>query len=229
MSATVYVEKEDADHLRLFNDSGANVAQDEFCVIGGIAAVADEAVVSGAVGSFHIEEGVILQAGSVADCVSGECTFATGGQRVYWNPVSKKFSDTRKPGYLTVGTLTEILASGVIRFAKRFFAEPIMVKCAEITIDAATDYSTTGKSVPIPVGSKIVDVVAICTAAHTGGTAQVMNVAVALHTALVMAVDKTINRMAAAVDDDAMIVGAGAITVKTDAVGAAGIVLVYYI
>jgi hypothetical protein len=229
MSATVFVEKEGADHLRLYNDSGANVAQGEFCVIGGIAAVADEAVVSGAIGSFHVEEGIVLQAGSVADCVVGECTFATGGQKVYWNPVTKKFSDTRQPGYLKVGTLVEILAGGVIRFAKRFFADPIIVKMAEITIDAATDYSTTGKSVPLPVGSKIIDVVAICTAANSAGTAQVVNGSTALHTALVMAVDQTINRMAAAVNDAAMIVGADAITVKTHASGDAGIVLVYYI
>lgn len=229
MSATVFVEKEAAKHLRLYNDTGVALAQGEFCVIGGIAAVADEAVAAaaGSVGSFHIADGMVIQASEFVS--TDEDTFATGGQAVYWDPVTKKFSDTRKAGYLKVGTLVEVIAGGVIRFAKRFFAEPITVKCAEIVIDAATDYSTNGKSVPLPVGSKIVDVVAICTGAHTNGTAQVVNGSTALHTALVMAVDKTINRMAAAVDDAAMVVGTDPVTVKTDAVGASGIVLVYYI
>lgn len=230
MSAEVYVERESAPvrHERLFNDTGAALVQGEFAVVdGGVAGVADEAIGSGSVGSFHTEAGIIIQTSSFVS--TDEDTFATGGQKVYWDPVTKKFSDTRKAGYLEVGILTEVLASGVICFAKFRVAKEITVKCAEIVIDAATDYSTTGKSVPLPVGSKIVDVVAICTAAHTNGTAQVVNGTTALHTALVMAVDKTINRMAAAVDDAAMIVGTDAITVKTDAVGAAGIVLVYYI
>jgi hypothetical protein len=227
MSATVFVEKEEIRHLRLYNDSGAAVVQGEFCVIGGIAAVADEDVSSGSVGSFHVEEGIVLQASEYVS--ASEDTFATGGQKVYWDPVTKLFSDTRKAGYLAVGTVVEVISSTVIRFAKRFFAEPVVVKCAEVVIDAATDYSSTGKSVPLPVGSKIVDVVAICTAANTAGTAQVVNGSTALHTALVMAVDQTINRMAAAVNDAAMDVGTDAITVKTHAIGDAGIVLVYYI
>lgn len=228
MSATVFIEKEGVKHLRLYNDTGAALAQGEFCVLdGNIAAVADEAIASGAIGSFHVEAGIVLQ---VSEFVStDEDTFATGGQAVYWDPVTKLFSDTRKAGYFKVGTLAEVISGGVIRFAKQFMAEPIAVKCAEVVIDAATDYSSTGKTVPLPVGSKIVDVVAICTAANASGTAQVVNGSTALHTALVMAVDQTINRMAAAVNDEAMVVGSDAITVKTHAVGDAGIVLVYYI
>lgn len=228
MSATVFIEKEAAHSIRLYNDTGAALAQGEFAVLdGGIVGVADEAIASGEAGSFAVEAGMVLQA---ADFVSAsEDTFATGGQKVYWDPVTKKFSDTRKAGYLEVGTLVEVISGGVIRFAKNYLAKEITVKCAEIVIDAATDYSTTGKSVPLPVGSKIIDVVAICTAANTAGTAQVVNGSTALHTALVMAVDQTINRMAAAVNDAAMDVGADAITVKTHAIGDAGIVLVYYI
>lgn len=227
MSATVYVEDESANALRLINDTGANMAVDEFGVVNGLCAVAQAAVNSAAVGPFEVGAGKVVQASTFVS--ADEDTFATAGQAVYWDPVTKKFSDTRKAGYLKVGYLKEVISSTVIRFAMLYAAEAITVKCAEIVIDAATDYSTTGKSVPIPVGSKIIDVVAICTAAHTNGTAQVVNGSTALHTALVMAVDKTINRMAAAVDDAAMIVGTDAITVKTDAVGAAGIVLVYYI
>lgn len=227
MSATVYVEDESANSLRLINDSGAAMVVDEFGVVNGLCAVALAAVDAAAVGPFEVGSGKIAQASTFVS--TDEDTFATGGQAVYWDPVTKKFSDTRKAGYMKVGYLKEILASGVIRFTMLYAALPIMVKCAEVVIDAATDYSTTGKSVPLPVGSKIVDVVAIATATATNGTAQVVNGTTAVHTALLMAQDQVLTRMAAAVNDAALIVGTDAITVKTHAVGDAGIVLVYYI
>lgn len=132
MSTTVYVEKQAADHLRLVNDSGADVVQGEFAVISGLAAVADEAVVSGAIGSFHTEDGIVIQA---SDLKSGEKTFATGGQTVYWNASTKEFSDTRTVGYYEVGTLSEVLSGGVIRFVKFFRA--VLVPSSLDTVAAA--------------------------------------------------------------------------------------------
>ena len=230
MSATVFIERSDAESLRLGNDTGANMARNEFGVVGGFCAVAEEAVASAAAGAFRVEHGIICQA---ATFVASEDTFATVGAPVFWDPVSKKFSDTNTSGYHKVGKVTEVKSSAgtgaVVRFAKLFLAEPAgVVKVARVIIDAATDYSTTGKSVPLPVGSRILDVVAICTASNALGTAQLLNGATALHTALVMAVDKTINRMSAAVDDTAIVVAASAITIKTTAVGDAGIVHVLY-
>ena len=102
------------------------------------------------------------------------------------------------------------------------------VKVERVVIDAATDYSTTGKSTSIPLGSVILDVVAIATATASGGTAAVFNGASAVHTALVMATDQAVTRMAAGVDDTKLLV-AGAVTVKTHASGDAGIVEIYYI
>ena len=103
------------------------------------------------------------------------------------------------------------------------------VKVAKVVIDAATDYSTTGKAVSIPVGATIIDVWAISTALSSSGTAQVMNGASAVHTAIAMATDQAVARMAAGVDDTKLLVGADAITVKTHALGDAGIVLISYI
>ena len=102
------------------------------------------------------------------------------------------------------------------------------VKCERVIIDAATDYSTTGKATSIPIGSTILDVMAIATATASGGTAQVFNGASAVHTAIAMATDQAVSRMAAGVDDT-MLVVAGAVTVKAHASGDAGIVEIYYI
>ena len=102
------------------------------------------------------------------------------------------------------------------------------VKVARVIIDAATDYSTAGKAASVPLGAVIVDVVAISTALASGGTAQVMNGASAVHTAIAMATDQALTRMAAGVDDTKLLVTA-AVTVKTHAIGDAGIVEIFYI
>jgi len=103
------------------------------------------------------------------------------------------------------------------------------VKVARVVIDATADYSTTGKEVSIPKGAVILDVVAIATATKAGGTAQVLNGESAVHTAIEMATDGAVTRMAAGVDDTKLTVGDDAITVKTHASGDAGIVSIYYI
>lgn len=117
--ATVFVEKEKCDHLRLVNTSGAALVAGEFVVLGSIACVADEAVANGAVGSFHVEEGLVLQAN---EFVTGEATFNTANAKVYWKPSEKKFSSASTATYKEVGQLTEVAVNGVIRFAKRLFA-----------------------------------------------------------------------------------------------------------
>ena len=123
--ATVYIENENRTegHIRLTNNSGADLAQYEFGVLGNIAFVADEAIADDAVGSVHDEDGIILQADSF---VALEGTFATPNQAVYWDPVSGNFSDTSTVGYYNVGQLVNVLnANGVIRFTKRRWVEEI--------------------------------------------------------------------------------------------------------
>ena len=103
------------------------------------------------------------------------------------------------------------------------------VKVARVVIDATDDYSTIGKEVSIPKGAVILDVVAVATATASGGTAQVLNGASEVHTAIAMADDGAVTKMAAGVDDTKLTVGTDAITVKTHASGDAGIVSIYYI
>ena len=115
MSATVFVEKEPCARQRLINTSGADLAVNEFALLGTTPAIAEESVVSGAAGGFLLGgNGAVFQASTF---VTGEGTFGTGNAAVYWEPISKKFSDTKTAGYYLVGYVVEVLSSGVIRFS----------------------------------------------------------------------------------------------------------------
>lgn len=121
--STVYIQKEVVDHVVLNNDTGADLVQYEFTVIGGLAAVADEAIVSAEEGSLHVEEGLIVQA---ADFVAAEDTFATVNQDVFFKPSTGEFSDTSTATYYKVGILKTVKNSnGVILFVKQRHAELI--------------------------------------------------------------------------------------------------------
>lgn len=114
--AGVYIQNESIDHIRMVNDTGADLEQYEFTVIGRYACVADEAIEAGEIGSFHVEEGILCQA---EDFVAGEGTFATPNQEVFWDPVTGDFSDTETVDYFLVGQLVTVLdANGVIVFSK---------------------------------------------------------------------------------------------------------------
>jgi hypothetical protein len=121
MAANVYIQTEQVDHIRFQNDTGADVAQYDFNVPGPYAAVADEAITSGSVGPWHVEEGILIQA---SDLKTGENTFATLGQKVYFDASTLEFSDTETVGYYHVGYLTTVKdANGVIVFEKMRYHE----------------------------------------------------------------------------------------------------------
>ena len=121
--STVYIQKEVVDHVVLNNDTGADLVQYEFTVIGGLAAVADEAIVSAEEGSLHVEDGLIVQA---TGFVAAQDTFATVNQDVFWKPSTGEFSDTSTATYYKVGILKTVKNSnGVILFVKQRHAELI--------------------------------------------------------------------------------------------------------
>lgn len=121
---TIYVQKERCDHIRVTNDTGADMSQYDFDVVGPWAAVADADITSGAVGSYHIEEGIQLQTDNLE---SGADTFGTANQAVYYNSTTKEFSDTLTDNYYLVGYIIEVKDSnGVIVFEKLRYAELII-------------------------------------------------------------------------------------------------------
>ena len=161
-------------------------------------------------------------------------TFAVG-TKLYFTPggssAAGAFTITPVANSVLAGVITAEQGAGGAQTAVSFRPAASggnkCVKVERVVIDAATDYST-GKSTSIPLGSVILDVVAIATTTASGGTAAVYNGASAVHTAIAMATDQAVTRMAAGVDDTKLLV-AGAVTVKTHASGDAGIVEIYYI
>lgn len=118
--ATVYISRENNDHVEFVNDTGGNLDQYQPCVVGPYAAVADQAVTGAVVASFHVEEGLEVQADNLT---TAEDTFATPGQPVYLDAVAGDFSDTETPGYYLWGYLKRVKdASGVIVIEKRRYA-----------------------------------------------------------------------------------------------------------
>ncbi len=198
--------------------------------------------------------GFVMEPDGIADAASGkimpvsgtfEFTTAqveatdtfTAGKMAYFVPggssAAGEIVDAPESGSIPVGMITGEQGSGGSQTAvsvRPFGArDGQALKVAKVVIDGATDYSTTGKTAQLPVGAYIVDVWNIATATASGGTAQVLNGASAVHTAIAMAADGAVTRVAAGVDDAKLLVGTDAITVKTHASGDAGIVFIAYI
>jgi len=77
--ATVFVEKEDADVVRLKNTSGGAVVTDQLVVIGGLVAVATENVASNAGGAIDVAQRRVVQASNLHASLN---TFSRGGPLV---------------------------------------------------------------------------------------------------------------------------------------------------
>jgi len=133
----VFIEKERCDHVRIANDTGADLEQYEFGVVGPFAAVADEDIAEDAVGSLHVEEGIQIQTDELH---AAQNTFATVGAAVYWDPTTGKFSDTLTATYYLVGYLLQAKNSdGVIVFEKERYAKLVPASLVDIQeeVDAA--------------------------------------------------------------------------------------------
>lgn len=245
MAMTVYdynydlAIRENGAQVKVTNNLGRTAIFGEFVYLGGyFGYIADFAgIVNGAVGRIQlVSEEIEISTAQIAL----DDTF-TAGNTLYFTPggsgAAGLLVDTPVATSVAVGKITEEQGTGGVQTAVSF--RPLVielkevgvgtgVKVARVVIDAATDYSTTGKATGIPVGSIILDVFAIASATHTSGTAQVIVGSTALHTALVMAVDKVVTRMAAAVEHTKLATD-GAVTVKTASVGDAGIVTILYI
>jgi hypothetical protein len=145
--ATVYIQSESNDHLRLNNNTGSAIAQYEFAVIGNIACVADEAVANGSVGSFHAEDGLVLQIDATNDGVAGELAFGTVNQDVFWKPSTGEFSDTSTATYYKIGILKTVKDSnGIIEVVlnKQVFLVSTLSAVASNTADITEIKSLSG-------------------------------------------------------------------------------------
>lgn len=198
--------------------------------------------------------GLVMEPDGIADSASGRIQplsdsfeFSTAqveatdtftvGKQAYFVPggssAAGKIVDAPESGAIPVGVIKAKQGTGGAQTAVtiRPFGgrDGQNLKVCTVVIDAATNYSTTGKTAQIPVGSQIVDVMAVSTATVGSASVQVMNGSSAVHTAISIATDQAVARMAAGVDDTKLLVGTDAITVKTAGASNAGIVYIYYI
>jgi hypothetical protein len=139
MGSTVSVRKPEAEALRLTNPTGVALVKDEFTVFAGRALVALEAIGIAAVGSLDDVAGKELQA---ADYVNNEGAFATGNLPVYWDPTTKKFSQTSTAGYYFVGTSLGAKSGTVIDFVA---CVPILVVAAVSSLASALTAETSSR------------------------------------------------------------------------------------
>lgn len=139
--STVYIEKVEGSSLQLTNSSGGNLVQFQFVAMAGKSLVADEAVLSAAVGGFTNVNGMIIE---IADYVTAEGTFATVNAAVYWNPVDGKFSDTLTVGYYHIGYVKEI-KSGTVTKVVCVDAEIVPADVADVAASVANIVELAGR------------------------------------------------------------------------------------
>ena len=242
-----FAEREKGSSFRLVtNNLGRAVEKHELVYLGGFfGEVADTAgIANGAAGYIDIAADREISTNQVAT----GATFTAGNTLLFESGGSSAegtLTSIASATAIPVGKITAEFGTGGAQAGVKFipFVQNIgvttdqlidaagsgnAVKVARVVIDAATDYSTTGKAANIPLGAIILDVFAVATATASGGTAQVFNGASAVHTAIAMATDQAVSRMAAGVDDTKLLVAA-AVTVKAHAVGDAGIVSILYV
>lgn len=140
-ASVMIVEGRDETVRRLTNSLGAAIVQNDFVVIGGVSGVAKESLADAAVGAFDVSQGLVVQASGF---VTGEDTFGTANQRVYFKASSGEFSDTKTIGYNDVGQLKLVKAGGVIEFLKDYNAPLVSTFAALADVDVAgvTDNDT---------------------------------------------------------------------------------------
>lgn len=102
---TKHTRSERADDARLVNTSGGDTVVDQLVVLGGRLRAANGIVESGEAGGFDLlPAGQLIEIGS-ADLKSGEDTFGTANQPVYFDPLTSKVSDTLTDDYILFGVL----------------------------------------------------------------------------------------------------------------------------
>lgn len=112
---TIYTRSERADDARLKNNSGGALVMNQLVVLGARVYAANGAIPDGEIGGFGLLPlGEVFEV-AAADLKSGEDTFLTENQAVYFDPLTSKISDTATDDYIQVGILQSDKDSNGIR------------------------------------------------------------------------------------------------------------------
>ena len=161
----------------------------------------------------YFEPGGSSAAGTIVDTATATTT-----------PIGKIISEQGAGGAQTAVNIRGFDQLGAADAAKLASS----VKVARVEMDAAGDYSVTGKAANIPLGSIILDVFAVATASNSSGTVQPFMGSSAVCAALATTTDGAVARMATSVDDTKLVVTA-AVTVKAHAANETSIVTILYV
>lgn len=202
----VFPETEQNGTIRFLNGSGAVINDRTFIIDSSgkwSGVVTGGPIANGAYGDIQVYEGIHCQ---VDDLVSGENTFATVGQPVYYKNSTGEWSDTWTVGYYLVGLLyTAKDAAGVIVFEKYRYAQlqvtvGTVVAPGEIgwlTFDVTADAFTAALSNDYGFNFNILDAFVISTDTITSATLQLLDSSDnAISDAMIIAVETTVVRVA---------------------------------
>ena len=112
MAKNCFAEKDYGRSYKLVNTSGADVVANEFTIIGGFGAVANEAIASAAAGGFTV--GGLIHTSHLTTSAD---TFGTANALVYFDNSANTFGDTTGTGLYIVGQVAEVKANGVVTIA----------------------------------------------------------------------------------------------------------------
>lgn len=219
------------------NNLGRTALYGEFVYLGGYFGFVSEfaGIANGATGRIGLlDEKVEVSTAQIEAtntlAVGNDLFFVAGG-----SSAAGKLTNVNAAGAVYVGKVTAKQGTGGAQTAVQFRPCPAVavtgsggLKIARVEMDAAGDYSTTGKAANIPLGSTIIDVFVVATASNSSGTVTPFMGSSAICTALATTTDGAVARMAAGVDDTKLAVTA-AVTVKAHAANETSIVSILYI
>lgn len=139
MAKNCFVERGYGKSYMLTNGTGAEVALNEFCILGRLGAVADGVVANGASGGFEVG-GYI----HTSHLTTGADTFGTANALVYFDNSAKTFGDTAAIGLYIVGQVAKVKTNGVVEIKLFDTAElvPTFAALADVDVAGVTNNDT---------------------------------------------------------------------------------------
>lgn len=108
-----YIVKEGVNVYDLTNDTGADLAQGDICVIGAWPGVALDDIANGAVGPIYVGQCVVSTLK-----VAAAATFGSIGDPVYWDDTNKEITDVATANTLIGYVVEPKGADGAVVFEK---------------------------------------------------------------------------------------------------------------
>ena len=221
------------------NNLGRTALHKEIVYLGGVLGVVEEfgGIANGATGRITPLSADMEITTAQVDATD---TF-TAGNDIYFlsggSGAAGTLVDTPTTATVPAGKVTAEFGNGGAQTAVVFRpfnqgGEAAPGRYAKVVETAITADATAGVVVPLPLGAKIIDMWAIATATSGSGSVTLKTGAgspATIATAIALATDQAVSRLAAGVDDTKLIVGADGIKLFTAGATDRGLVYIQYI